>query len=148
MAVTFQFFPVFIIQKRKVNLLEKIIKTAVIRIPSTVRESFRSNFPETRNIEWSRIKGLYEVIFYHEGREKIARFDPEGTLLEYRINIQLETISPSVREKASQEGEIMNCIEFHSVDTIRYEFIVRDVKLTRYLLLTDMSGNKIRKEKL
>ena len=130
------------------NLFEKIIKTAGIRIPSTVRESFRHNFRETRNVEWSRTKGLYEVIFYHEGKEKIARFDPEGTLLEYRINLQLETISPAVREKASEEGEIMNCIEFHSVDTIRYEFIVRDENLVRYLLLTDMEGNKIRREQL
>lgn len=130
------------------NLFGKILKGAVVRIPAPVKEGFRVNFVDTRNIEWSRIKGLYEVIFYHEGKEKIARFDPDGTLLEYRINLQLETISPSVRDKAVSEGEIMNCIEFHSVDTIRYEFIVRDENLVRYLLLTDMSGNKIRKEKL
>lgn len=130
------------------DLFSKIIKAAVVRIPSSVREGFRSKFHPVKNVEWSHLKGLYEVIFYHEGKEKIARFDQNGTLLEYRINLQLEKIKPSVREKAAKEGEIMNCIEFHSVDTIRYEFIVRDEKLTRYLMLTDMEGRMIRKEKL
>jgi len=131
-----------------VNLFAKIVNAAVVRVPIAVRDTFRENFRETKNVEWSRSKGLFEVIFYHEGKEKIARFDNEGTLLEYRINLQLDTIKDSVRDKAATEGEIMNCIEFHSVDNIRYEFIVRDEKLVRYLLLTDMEGNKIKREKL
>lgn len=130
------------------NLFAKIVNAAVVRVPAVVRDAFRQNFNETKNVEWSRYKGLFEVIFYHDGKEKIARFDNDGTLLEYRINLQLETIKPSVRDKAAVEGEIMNCIEFHSVDAIRYEFIVRDENLVRYLLLTDMEGNKIKREKL
>ncbi len=134
--------------KTNLNLFTKIIKAAVVRVPSVVREGFKANFSVTKNPEWSRHGGLFEVIFYHDGMEKIARFDREGTLLEYRINLQLETIADSVRAKASLEGEIMNCIELHSVDTVKYEFIVRDTGLVRYLLLTDTTGNKIRKEKL
>ncbi|HUW93543.1 MAG TPA: hypothetical protein VMV74_10280 [Bacteroidales bacterium] len=134
--------------KTNLDLFAKIIKAAVVRVPSTVHDGFKANFKSVKNIEWSRHNGLFEVIFYHEGKEKIARFDREGTLLEYRINMQLETISDMVRKKASTEGEIMNCIELHSVDTIKYEFIVRDTSLTRYLLLTDTDGNRIRKEKL
>jgi hypothetical protein len=130
----------------KLNILDKILKGQRIRIPVAVLDCFRNNFAGAKNIEWSRYKGLFEVIFYHGGKEKIARFDQEGILLEYRINLQLETIDPEIKGKAAAEGEIMNCIEFHSVDIIRYEFIVRDKKLVRYLLLTDMSGNKIRKE--
>lgn len=130
------------------NLFSKIVNAAVVRVPGPVRESFASNFSETKNTEWSRHRGLFEVIFYHEGKEKIARFDYSGTLLEYRINLQLASIQQSVSEKAASEGEIMNCIEFHSVDTIRYEFIIRDENLVRYLLLTDMQGNKIKKERL
>lgn len=134
--------------KTNLTLFAKIIKAAVVRIPSDVREGFKVNFIGTKNAEWSRSHGLFEVIFYHEGREKIARFDGKGTLLEYRINLQLETIAPPVRDKAALEGEIMNCIELHSVDTVKYEFIVRDNELSRYFLLTDTAGNKIRKEKL
>jgi hypothetical protein len=132
----------------KLNILDKILKGRPVRIPGVVMESFRNNFSGARNIEWSRYKGLFEVIFYHGEKEKIARFDQDGILLEYRINLQLDTISPGIKSRAAEEGEIMNCIEFHSVDTIRYEFIVRDEKLVRYLLLTDMAGNKIRKEAL
>jgi hypothetical protein len=134
--------------KTKLNLFAKIIKAAVVRVPSAVREGFKVNFSDTKNAEWSRHHSLFEVIFYHEGREKIARFDGEGTLLEYRINMQLGTIGALVQQKVSLEGEIMNCIELHSVDTVKYEFIVRDTELVRYLLLTDITGNKIRKEKL
>ncbi|MCU0376899.1 MAG: hypothetical protein MUC78_01430 [Bacteroidales bacterium] len=128
------------------NILEKILKNRPVRVPGVVKESFRNNFDGARNTEWSRHKGLFEVIFYHGEKEKIARFDQEGILLEYRINLQLDTIAPEIKRRAAAEGEIMNCIEFHSVDTIRYEFIVRDEKLVRYLLLTDMAGNRIRKE--
>lgn len=134
--------------KSNLNLFGKIIRAAVVRVPAVVRDGFKANFSGTKNTEWSRHNGLFEVIFYHEGKEKIARFDREGTLLEYRINLQLETISGSVRGKAAIEGEIMNCIELHSVDTVKYEFIVRDSNLVRYLLLTDTEGNRIRKEKL
>ncbi|MCI0522185.1 MAG: hypothetical protein L0Y37_00875 [Bacteroidales bacterium] len=130
------------------NILDKILRSRPVRIPGVVRESFRTNFSGARNTEWSRYKGLFEVIFYHDEKEKIARFDQEGILLEYRINLQLDTIASGIKSRAAAEGEIMNCIEFHSVDTIRYEFIVRDEKLVRYLLLTDMAGNKIRKEVL
>jgi hypothetical protein len=130
------------------NPFRKIVMAAVVRVPASVRGSFDATFKGAKNIEWSRHGGLFEVIFYHEEKEMIARFDREGTLLEYRINLQLSTIDNSVRGKASPEGEIMNCIEVHSHDAVRYEFIVRDKELTRYLLLTDMEGNRIRKEKL
>jgi len=105
-------------------------------------------FTSAKNIEWSRHKSLFEVIFYHDDLEKIARFDTDGTMLEYRINLPLDRIPDAIKKKAAAEGEIMNCIEFHSVDTIRFEFIVRDKELIRYLLLTDKKGEKIKKEKL
>jgi hypothetical protein len=130
------------------DLFKKIIQVTTVRVPQAVRDGMKQNFPSAKNIEWSRNKSLFEVIFYQDDLEKIARFDSEGTLLEYRINLPLERIPTEIREKASSEGEIMNCIEFHSVDAIRFEFIVRDEALIRYLLLTDMSGKKIRREKL
>jgi len=130
------------------NPFRKIVMAAVVRVPATVRDGFNATFKGAKNIEWSRHRGLFEVIFYHEEKEMIARFDREGTLLEYRINLQLSAIDHSVRGKASSEGEIMNCIEVHSLDEVRYEFIVRDKKLKRYLLLTDIEGNRIMKEKL
>jgi len=130
------------------DLFKKIIQVATVRVPQIVKEGMKQNFPSAKNVEWSRNKSLFEVIFYQDDLEKIARFDSEGTLLEYRINLPLEKIPEEIMKKAASEGEVMNCIEFHSVDAIRFEFIVRDEALIRYLLLTDKSGDKIRKEKL
>lgn len=130
------------------DLFKKILQVATVRVPHVVRESMKNNFPSAMNIEWCRNKSLFEVIFYQDDIEKIARFDTDGTLLEYRINIQLENIPEGIRTNAATEGEIMNCIEIHSVDRLKFEFIVRDPDLVRYLLLTDDSGKRIRKEKL
>jgi hypothetical protein len=131
-----------------VDLFKKIINVATVKVPKAVIESMKQIFPAAKNIEWSHDRSLFEVIFYHDDLEKIARYDNDGTLLEYRVNLPLERVPKKIKKKAAEEGEIMNCIEFHSVDSIRFEFIVRDKELTRYLLLTDKSGNKIRKEKL
>jgi hypothetical protein len=131
-----------------VDLFKKIIQVATVKVPKAVIDSMKQIFPAAKNIEWSHDRSLFEVIFYHDDLEKIARYDDNGTLLEYRVNIPLEKIPKRIKKKASEEGEIMNCIEIHSVDIIRFEFIIRDKDLVRYLLLTDKSGNKIRKEKL
>jgi hypothetical protein len=130
------------------DLFKKILHVATVSVPQAVMESMKKIFPAAKNIEWSHDRSLFEVIFYHEDLEKIARYDDDGTLLEYRVNLPLERIPEKIRKKAESEGEIMNCIEFHSVDTIRFELIVRDKNLIRYLLLTDQSGKKIRKQKL
>lgn len=130
------------------DLFKKIITVTTIRVPQIVKESMKLIFTSAKNIEWSRHKSLFEVIFYHDDLEKIARFDTDGTMLEYRINLPLDRIPHAIKKKAATEGEIMNCIEFHSVDTVRYEFIVRNKELIRYLLLTDKKGEKIKKEKL
>lgn len=130
------------------DLFKKIIQVATVKVPKAVIDSMKQIFPAAKNIEWSHDRSLFEVIFYHDDLEKIARYDDNGTLLEYRVNIPLEKIPKRIKKKASEEGEIMNCIEIHSVDIIRFEFIIRDKDLVRYLLLTDKSGNKIRKEKL
>lgn len=130
------------------DLFKKILNVATVKVPKAVIDSMKQLFPSAKNIEWSHDRSLFEVIFYHDDLEKIARYDNDGTLLEYRVNLPLERIPRRVNRKVNSEGEIMNCIEFHSVDSIRYEFIVRDKNLVRYLLLTDKSGNTLRKEKL
>ena len=130
------------------DLLKKILQVTTVRVPQVVKDSLRNNFPSAKNIEWSRNRSLFEVIFYHDDLEKIAKFDDDGTLFEYRVNLPLERIPAEVRKGAASEGEIMNCIELHTVDILRFEFIVRDKELVRYLLLTDKSGVRIKKEKL
>ena len=130
------------------DLFKKILNVATVKVPKAVIDSMKQLFPSAKNIEWSHDRSLFEVFFYHDDLEKIARYDNDGTLLEYRVNLPLERIPRRVARRVKSEGEIMNCIEFHSVDSIRYEFIVRDKNLVRYLLLTDKSGNTLRKEKL
>jgi hypothetical protein len=141
-----------IILKSHVDILKNILTASKVIPPHKVKESFGKKFPSGRNLEWSKTKGYYEVIFYENDTEKIARISDKGDLLEYRINLKPESLAKylpqDIIEAAKVEGEIMNCIPVHSNDNLYYEFIVRDQKLIRYLLLIDAEGTKISLEKL
>jgi hypothetical protein len=135
-----------------VDIFKNILNISSLIPPRKVKEELLKQFPGARSLEWSKSKGHFEVIFYENDTEKIAGFSDKGDLLEFRINLKPEYLSKSlpllIINSAKVEGEIMNCITVHSNDKMYYEFIVRDSKLTRYLLLLDSEGTKISLEKL
>jgi hypothetical protein len=135
-----------------VDIFKNILNVSNLIPPRKVKEELHKKFPDARSLEWSKHKGNYEVIFYENDTEKIAKFSGKGVLLEFRTNLKPEFLSKSLPKSiinsAKVEGEIMNCITVHSNDKMYYEFIVRDKELTRYLLLLDKEGKKISLEKL
>jgi hypothetical protein len=134
------------------DIFKNILTVSNLIPPNRVKETLFKHFPSARSQEWSKSKSYFEVIFYENDAEKIARISNKGDLLEYRINLKPEFLTRSLPESiidcAKVEGEIMNCITVHLYDKLYYEFIVRDHSLIRYLLLLDADGTKISFEKL
>ena len=134
------------------DIFKNILHVSRTTPPKIVKEELLRLYPGARSLEWSKNKGAYEVIFYDNGTEIIARFSEKAILLEYRINHKPENLALSlplnIINSAKAEGEIMNCITVHSNNKLYYEFIVRDKDLIRYLLLLDNKGSKISLEKL
>ena len=47
--------------------------------PKTVRQAFDSQFPGASHVEWERVMSTYKAEFYHDGHEKEAQFDKDGS---------------------------------------------------------------------
>lgn len=111
-------------------------------VPDEVRKSLNTHFEGCSGIEWSLHEDRYEALFFHDGIEKIARFDKAGRLTEYRVNIFPDVIPSPIREAVSSEYEIMNCIAIYTTDKLTYELIIRDAGLIRFNLILDSLGNR------
>ena len=48
--------------------------------PKAIRQAFDSRFPGASHVEWERMLSTYKAEFYHDGHEKEAQFDKDGTL--------------------------------------------------------------------
>jgi len=120
------------------DFIKKIFGPARLNAPKTVLTGFKVRFKNAKNAEWSQRGQHWEVLFYWEDHETIAIFDVSGELIEKRININIDTLPPSVNAVASKLGEVMNAIKINSIDSVGYEIIHRDANLIRYIaLLTD-----------
>jgi hypothetical protein len=131
-----------------VEFFRKIFSPLQTGAPARVVLSLTSHFKGVSGVEWSRHNDLWEAIFFDEEITKIARFDPEGKLLEYRVNISPDSIPSPIYEAAMGDWEIMNCIAVYSSDRLDYELIVRDTDLIRYQMWVDSLGNRVKLEKL
>jgi hypothetical protein len=131
-----------------VDFFSKIFKDSITGPSRKIREGLSKRFPDARSVEWNNQNDVFEAIFYDQELEKIARFDPEGKLIECRINLSPEDIPATVKASIDRDLEIMNCIVADNNASIFYELIVRNQSLARFLIIVDESGEIKRNEKL
>ena len=103
-------------------------------------------FPGAINVEWFQTENDFEAVFYDNDTEKIARFSPEGEWIETRINLDITGLNNNIRISAEQHGEMMNAILIELHDEKKYEVIVRDEQLNRFLLILSDSGEIIKNQ--
>ncbi|MBM3436325.1 MAG: hypothetical protein FJY07_08950 [Bacteroidetes bacterium] len=117
------------------RLIKNLFQRKSLRLPLTVVKGFQHHFPSNVNVEWSKIGKIYEVLFYENETEKIARFDKSGNLVEVRTNISPDSLPDFIKSVAESKGEIMNSIQINKPDSLFYEVIVRENPLKRIMLL-------------
>jgi hypothetical protein len=130
------------------ELFSKIFKTGKANPSKAVKKALFSAFPKAKSIEWTQNPGYWEAIFYEKKVEKIARFDIEGNLLDYRVNLTGIAIPETISQSLNNHHEVMNCIAIYASGSIQYELIARDKDLNRFLILIDQGGQIIKKETL
>lgn len=111
--------------------------------PVPVDKSFRIKFPGAINVEWFVVEDVYEAIFYENDTEMICKLGYDGEWIETRTNLDTSFLEMNIKTSAEQYGEIMNSILIESLALKRYELIIRDKQLNRFLLLLDESGEVI-----
>jgi hypothetical protein len=123
------------------DFFHKLIRGDSILPPGPVQSSLLRNFSKPYNMEWLKRGELYEAIFYIYNREYLARFNKDGGLVDYKVNMPVESIPAKILRSAGSRGEIMNAVAIHTGNEVSYEIIYRDRDLKRFLLLID--GNAV-----
>jgi hypothetical protein len=117
-----------------------------ITAPEIVKESFKTKFGGAINVEWFRTDDCYEAIFYDNEIEKISKFSHEGSWIETRTNLDITVLNTDIKNPAEQCGEIMNAILIEMQDLKKYEIIIRDKQLNRFLLMLSDTGRIIKNQ--
>lgn len=117
------------------RLIKNLFQRKSLRLPKAVVKGFSEHFNSSKNIEWSKIGKIYEVLFYDKETEKIARYDKKGNVIELRTNIAPDLLPENIKPIAETKGEIMNSILINKPDSLFYEVIVRENPLKRIMLL-------------
>jgi len=108
--------------------------------PENIKLQFMELFPNAKGVEWFKQKNGYEAVFNEDNREKISFFSFEGTLMELRTNIALDSIPNKIIDSAKKEGEIMNCISVFKPEMLDYELIVCDSSHKRFRICSNNNG--------
>ncbi|KPL16395.1 MAG: hypothetical protein AMS23_01035 [Bacteroides sp. SM1_62] len=123
------------------NFFHKLVKGNSITPPVKVQDALRENFMPL-NIEWFIRDHFYEAVFYVEQREYLARFEPDGNMVDFRINLPLDALPERIKKSALSKGEIMNTVEIHAGEAVSYEIIYRNKKFQRFITIFNQDGSE------
>lgn len=65
-------------------------------LPSAVQTSFKTAFPNAKDVEWKMKEGKYKVEFEINGLDQIAAFDADGKLLSKGMKIRVSELPAAV----------------------------------------------------
>ncbi len=122
------------------RLFNNLITGNTVSPPDHVIETVYNEFENPINIEWYVKNDIYEAIFYENNQEHIARINSKGILVDYRINLPLDSLPGKIKTFVELKGEIMNVVSINDKINISYEIIVRDSKLNRYMIIVNNKG--------
>lgn len=129
------------------EFINRILGGSGVKVPEVCEAEFESHFKGAINPEWHLKSETYEVLFYKDNVEYIADFEPNGTLLKYKMNLSKELLPALIRNNLEKDREIMNVVLINKRDHIMYEVIVRTSALERFRLMVDQMGEVV-EEKL
>ena len=130
------------------DILKKLYAFNWHRPPGRILSAFSNYFPQAINDDWSSENQFWEVVFYDNQVEKIARFTSEGILEEVRINESIKALPDKIYKQINQMGEIMNVILIQKGEQVNWEIIYRDSELKRFLVHIGSDGNQLHKKTL
>jgi hypothetical protein len=125
------------------DFLKNIILGSSIGSTEKMDRMLKDVFVNPVNTEWSVRGKITEAIFYKDNKEHIAHFNRHGDLLNFKVNLPLDTIPAKVRKVAGNKGEIINVVMIRTRREVQYEVICHDSGHARFLLMLDGKGRII-----
>lgn len=130
------------------KLFKKIFTPSPLAPPEQLQNKFHAIYKKVKNLEWIEYQNDWEAIFIKDGEEYIIRMNLEGSVLDQKVNLPLQKVPQAVLECTRQHGEVMNIIQATSGDLHKYEIIMRDHDLNRFLLLISETGELLHRSSL
>lgn len=122
------------------NFFHRLLRGNSFAPPVKVQNALYKNFREPLSIEWFSRENHFEAIFYMGKREYLARFQQDGSMMDYKINLPAEALPEKIRRSAGSKGEIMNAVVIHEGEKVSYEIIYRNENLERFITIINQEG--------
>ena len=129
------------------DFLKHIFQYPNVKSSKQVDADFKKRFPYASHIEWHLHGKIFEAIFIDDGKEKITRFEDDGTYIDTKVNLSLESVPLFVKENIKSMGELMNAIEIETGSDTYYELIIKENQ-QRYLLSLSEKGELLEKKRM
>ena len=70
--------------------------------PKPVQNAFDSMFPGATHVEWEKVMSIYKAEFYHDGHEKEAQFEGDGTWQRTKTELSFFDVPAPIMETARE----------------------------------------------
>ncbi|MBT0608367.1 hypothetical protein KIV10_09250 [Aequorivita echinoideorum] len=116
-----------------------------IAIPSVVKNTFKSNFPDAVSMEWEMRNSIFEVDFEVDGVDYAARLDNTGKLLAYKYDLSIKSLPQSLTDKLSLTHSISDWDDAEVVVENSKSFYQLEIEnfFTNDKLILDNKGNLV-----
>lgn len=114
-------------------------------VPSVIDNTFKTRFPDAKDVEWEKIKEYYEVDFEWQNIDHSALLDDTGDILKFKYDLQVSQLPQSIKTNFKQQfpKKIMDDAEAVNVKEIIYYQIEADGFLNDKKLVFDTNGEEI-----
>lgn len=85
-------------------------------VPATVQSSFKSAFPNAKDVEWKMKEGKYKVSFDVNGTDHMAAFGADGKLMSKGMKIRTSELPTAVSDAVKSAHAGRNIDEVYRMD--------------------------------
>jgi hypothetical protein len=92
-------------------------------VPAVVKTSFKTAFPNAKDVDWKMKEGKYKVDFDIDGTDQIAAFGADGKMISKGMKIRVSELPSAVTsavKSAYADREIKNVYRVDKNGTINY----------------------------
>lgn len=114
-------------------------------LPSAVKESFKKNYPNAKEVKWEKEGSNFEAEFEIGETESSVVYDANGILVESEVEIKIEELPAAVKDYVSKNYKAMKIKEAAKI-TAAAGAITYEVEIKGKDLIFDSKGNFIKEE--
>jgi hypothetical protein len=137
--------PMFILAGLLLSLATSAQKIKESAVPSIVKDAFKNNYKDAKDIEWEKEDANFEVEFEIGETDQSIVYDPTGIIIEKELEIKVKELPSAVGDYIAnnyKDKKIKEATKITSASgTVTYEAEIKDKDL-----IFDENGKFIKEE--